>query len=98
MVVRVVKMTFKPEHTGRFRLLFDGWKERIRAFPGCMHLELLNDVDDPRIFFTYSHWQRVADLEAYRNSDVFGEVWPTVKPLFVAPTEAWTFEQEHVLD
>lgn len=97
MVVRIVKMTFRPEHTDRFRSLFDGWKDRIRAFPGCSHLELLHDVDDPCIFFTYSHWRHASDLEAYRNSDVFGEVWPTVKPLFAAPTEAWTLHREHLL-
>ncbi len=97
MIVRIVKMTFVPEHVGHFQELFEGWKERIRAFPGCRHLELLHDADDPRIFFTYSHWDRATDLEAYRTSDVFSEVWPTVKPLFASPTEAWTVEREHLL-
>ena len=93
MVVRIVKMTFAPEHTGRFLELFEGWKPRIRAFPGCRHLELLRDTGDPRVFFTYSHWDSPADLERYRASDVFSEVWPTVKPLFAAPTEAWTVDR-----
>lgn len=95
MIVRIVKMTFALEHVGRFQELFDGWKARIRAFPGCRHLELLHDVADPRVFFTYSHWDTTTDLEAYRQSAVFSEVWPTVKPLFAAPTEAWTVEREH---
>ncbi|MBK8498471.1 MAG: antibiotic biosynthesis monooxygenase [Flavobacteriales bacterium] len=97
MIVRIVKMTFALEHVARFEELFFGWKERIRAFPGCRHLELLHDADDPRVFFTYSHWDSPADLEAYRTSDVFSEVWPTVKPLFAAPTEAWTTSQDHRL-
>ncbi len=97
MIVRVVKMTFVPEHIARFQELFVGWGPRIRSFPGCLHLELLHDVNDPRIFFTYSHWNTAADLEAYRTSAVFGEVWPTVKPLFAASTEAWSLEQEHRL-
>lgn len=97
MVVRIVKMTFAPEHVVRFEELFAGWKDRIRAFPGCRHLELLHDVADARVFFTYSHWDTPADLEAYRTSDVFSEVWPTVKPLFAAPTEAWTLDQDHLL-
>jgi quinol monooxygenase YgiN len=97
MVVRIVKMTFAPEHIGRFTELFEGWKPRIRAFPGCRHLELLHDAGDPRIFFTYSHWDGPDDLEAYRRSDVFGEVWPVVKTLFAAPTEAWTLHREHLL-
>ena len=97
MVVRIVKMTFLPEHVERFHELFIGWKERIRSFPGCLHLELLHDIIDFRIFFTYSHWEHSDDLEAYRNSDVFSEVWPVVKPLFAAPTEAWTLDREHSL-
>lgn len=97
MIVRIVKMTFAPEHVGRFQELFTGWKERIRSFPGCQHLELLHDTEDTRVFFTYSYWDSAKDLEAYRTSDVFSEVWPTVKPLFAAPTEAWTVEREHLL-
>ncbi|HRD51751.1 MAG TPA: antibiotic biosynthesis monooxygenase [Flavobacteriales bacterium] len=97
MVVRIVKMTFAPESTARFLELFEGWKPRIRTFHGCRHLELLRDTIDPRIFFTYSHWDSLADLERYRASDVFSEVWPTVKPLFAAPTEAWTVDRvEHL--
>jgi len=90
MIVRIVKMTFQPEQVPRFKELFDGWEPRIRAFPGCRHLELLHCADDPGIFFTYSHWDGPADLEAYRTSEVFAGVWPTVKTLFAAPAEAWS--------
>jgi len=97
MIVRIVKMTFSPEHVGAFQELFLGWKPRIRSFPGCRHLELLHDVDDPRVFFTYSHWDGPADLEAYRLSGVFAGVWPVVKGLFAEPAEAWTVDREHLL-
>lgn len=97
MIVRIVKMTFRSEEIGRFQELFVGWKPRIRSFPGCRHLELLHDVDDPRIFFTYSHWDGPENLEAYRVSDVFASVWPVVKGLFAAPAEAWSVEREHQL-
>jgi len=97
MIVRIVKMTFLPEEVGRFQELFLGWKPRIRSFTGCRHLELLHDVDDPRVFFTYSHWDGAEDLEAYRLSDVFAGVWPVVKALFAAPPEAWTVDREHHL-
>lgn len=97
MVVRVVKMTFQAGQEDRFLELFAGWKPRIRSFPGCRHLELLRDVDDPRIFFTYSHWDGPDDLEAYRLSEVFASVWPVVKNLFAAPAEAWTLDRlEHL--
>lgn len=97
MIVRIVKMTFRPEEVGRFQELFLGWKPRIRSFPGCRHLELLHDMDDTRVFFTYSHWDGPADLEAYRDSEVFASVWPVVKGLFAAPAEAWSVGREHVL-
>ncbi len=97
MIVRIVKMTFKPEAVETFQELFVGWKPKIRSFPGCEHLELLHATDDPRIFFTYSHWTGAQALEAYRNSEVFASVWPVVKALFDAPAEAWTVDREHVL-
>lgn len=97
MIVRIVKMTFRPESVGTFQELFVGWKPKIRSFPGCEHLELLHAIEDPRIFFTYSHWTGPEALEAYRNSEVFASVWPTVKSLFDAKAEAWTVDREHVL-
>ncbi len=97
MIVRIVKMTFRAEEVGRFLEHFEGWKPRIRSFPGCRHLELLHDVEDPRIFFTYSHWDSPADLENYRVSEVFASVWPVVKGLFAAPAEAWSVHRKHHL-
>ena len=97
MIVRIVKMTFEPQHVGTFQELFVGWKPKIRSFSGCRHLELLHDAKDPRIFFTYSHWADPSDLEVYRTSEVFADVWPVVKALFAAPAEAWTVEREHHL-
>jgi len=98
MIVRIVKMTFEPAHVARFQELFVGWEPKIRSSPGCRHLELLHDMDDPRIFFTYSHWDDAADLEAYRLSDVFSSVWPVVKTLFAEPAEAWTVDRENVTE
>lgn len=97
MVVRVVKMTFRPDEVERFLALFANWGPRIRAFPGCRHLELLRQADDPRVFFTYSHWDGPEDLEAYRASEVFAGVWPVVKTLFAEPAEAWTLHRTHHL-
>lgn len=61
----------------------------IIAFPGCKRLELLHDIGEPGIFFTHSEWETAEDLEAYRNSAVFADVWPVVKALFAARAEAW---------
>jgi quinol monooxygenase YgiN len=93
MIVRLVKMTFREGEVARFRELFEGWRKKIIAFRGCEQLELLQDRDDPRVFFTRSIWRGPADLEAYRTSTTFGEVWPVVKELFDAPPQAWTLEE-----
>ena len=97
MIVRLVKMTFRPEEVELFQGLFVRWKDKIIGFPGCLALELLHDTENPCVFFTHSHWRSPADLEAYRVSDVFGDVWPVVKTLFSAPAEAWSTSSEHRL-
>lgn len=97
MIVRIVKMTFREDEVTNFQELFEGWRHRIIAFPGCVHLQLLHDRKDPRIFFTYSVWEEEARLAAYRDSEVFASVWPVVKKLFAAPAEAWTVDREHTM-
>lgn len=94
-ITRIVKMTFRAEEVDTFQDLFEGWRHRIIAFPGCRLLRLLHDAGDPRIFFTYSEWDGPEALESYRKSDVFASVWPVVKGLFAAPAEAWTVLEEH---
>lgn len=98
MTVRLVKMTFRPEEVEHFQELFEGWRHRIITFPGCNHLELLHDVAEPSIFFTYSEWGSPTDLENYRNSEVFASVWPVVKALFAAPAQAWSMHREHSMN
>lgn len=98
MLVRVVKMTFRQEECDRFLELFEGWRHRIRAFPGCRYLELLHATDDSRVFVTYSEWESETDLDNYRKSDVFASVWPTVKAMFEEPAEAWSMDRTHRME
>ena len=90
MITRIVKMTFNPHQVEDFLKLFDENKNKIAGFEGCTHLELLNDVNDTNVFFTYSHWKDESYLEAYRNSELFKGVWLQTKQLFAAKPEAWT--------
>ena len=92
MIRRLVKLTFREASIDAFREIFDHHHADIRSQAGCEHLELWQDMDDPRIFFTYSHWQDAADLERYRHSDLFGQVWKATKALFDGPPEAWSTE------
>jgi len=97
MIVRIVKMTFEPEKVEEFLKIFQASKQLIRNMQGCNHLELLNDVQSKNIFFTYSYWDSENDLDTYRKSDVFKEVWSKTKVLFEAKPEAWSVEQKVVL-
>ncbi len=82
MLIRIVRMTFRPEEVEGFLELFDTTKERIRNFEGCQHLELMRDYNDPNIFITYSHWESEEHLNNYRFSPLFGEVWKATKAKF----------------
>ena len=90
MIIRIVKMTFDPEKVTDFLKVFDSSKQLIRNMDGCVHLELLNDINTSNIFFTYSHWLTESDLNNYRSSELFESVWGKTKILFVAKAEAWS--------
>jgi len=93
MIKRIVKMSFKPENTEAFKTIFETNWTKIKGFEGCEHVELLQDVNDPTIFFTYSLWQSELHLNNYRNSDLFKSVWSATKALFNAKPEAWSVNQ-----
>ena len=91
-MVRIVKLTFKSEHTNKFIDIFNSAKERIKGADGCTELKLIQDRSDPRIFMTYSVWQGPEFLQQYRRSDLFKEVWSQVRPLFEDEPEAWSLD------
>ncbi|MDG1260740.1 MAG: antibiotic biosynthesis monooxygenase [Flavobacteriales bacterium] len=95
MVVRIVRMTFRKEEIETFLATFEIYKEAIRQQPGCTHLKLIQDVHRPEVCCTYSHWDTEEDLNNYRYSATFKEVWPLTKALFAAKPEAWS---SHVVD
>ena len=90
MIIRIVKMTFDPAKVADFLKIFEASKQVIRQKDGCTHLELLNDIKTPNIFFTYSHWLSENDLNNYRNSELFENVWGKTKVLFAAKAEVWS--------
>lgn len=85
-------MEFKEEEVAAFLTNFEDVKNRIRSFPGCTFLELYRDKNDSAIFFTYSRWNEEADLENYRKSSLFKEVWSETKPKFRAKAQAWSVD------
>ena len=85
-------MTFEPEKTGEFLELFEKSKLRIRNFEGCSYLALLRDSRNDNVFFTYSIWEQPEELENYRNSELFKEVWSKTKKMFQQKPEAWSLD------
>ena len=81
-------MTFHPDQVDAFLSVFDHSAPRIRAFPGCRYLELLQDATYPNVMTTLSHWDDDAALQRYRSSDLFRGTWAHTKPLFAAPPRA----------
>ena len=91
MIKRIVKMTFRPEAVDSFlQDVFEHSKARIRTFPGCRHMELLQAAAQPNVLFTLSIWDGEEDLERYRQSELFQTTWAKTKALFAEKAEAWT--------
>lgn len=98
MLVRIVKLTFKKENIASFEQVFKETKHVIRNFEGCSFLELYQDKKNPSIFFTYSRWNSEEDLENYRCSEFFKEVWGKTKQLFSQKPEAWSVDPIETLN
>lgn len=94
MLKRIVKMSFDPKEIENFRSLFEKNREKISNFKGCSHLELLQDISKPNIFFTYSYWKDEPALDSYRNSPLFKEVWSETKKLFNEKPQAWSLKEQ----
>ncbi|WP_322548985.1 antibiotic biosynthesis monooxygenase family protein [Flavobacterium psychraquaticum] len=98
MFIRIVKLRFHEEHISTFLDNFEEVKHLIRNFEGNRFLELYQDKNDNRIFFTYSYWDNEEALENYRNSELFKGVWSFTKKLFSDKPEAWSVDRLATLD
>ena len=93
MLVRIVKLSFHEKNIPLFLENFELMKDKIRTAPGNRFLELYQDKNNISIFFTYSYWDTEADLENYRNSELFYDVWTFTKQLFNDKPEAWSVDK-----
>lgn len=90
MITRIVKLTFEETQIQSFLAFFDTINTRVSRFEGCRGMRLLQDIHRPNIVFTYSYWDSEEALNNYRDSELFGSVWSTIKPWFGARAEAWS--------
>lgn len=97
-ITRIVKMVFREDFIEEFKALFEAKKEAIRSQPGCLDLELIQGVDNPCIFMTYSHWEDPKFLDQYKETDLFQSTWKSTKAGFDAKPEAWSLRTLHKLN
>jgi len=90
MIIRIVKLSFHAEYISNFKTIFEENKQKIISQKGCTRLEMLKDIKDENVIFTYSWWDSEEDLNNYRNSELFKHVWSKTKILFNNKPEAWS--------
>lgn len=93
MLVRIVKMSFHPEHIDTFLTMFESKRDFIRNYDGCRLLELYREQKESTTFFTYSYWDSEEALNNYRNSELFKEVWAQTKTYFNDKPQAWSVDK-----
>jgi len=90
MIKRIVKIELNSDKIDAFQAIFQESKMKILDREGCFHVELLRCKNPDNVFFTFSMWESEEALNDYRNSELFGSVWPKTKALFAKPAEAWS--------
>ena len=96
MIVRLVCMKVQPEKLAEFKRIYVSACDRIRSFNGCLFLQLLGDTEGESTVYTISHWRSQEDLEAYRHSEFFRDIWKRLKPLF--RDKAWAHSTMVLID
>ena len=91
-MLRIVKLSIKPESSEAFVSIFRNHRPKLLAFPGCQSLTLVRDFQVKHQFFTISEWLHQSDLEQYRKSTLFIDVWHKVKPMFQAKASVQNLE------
>ena len=82
MIRRVVRLTLKEDKADDFKAFVTPKVPLIKGFDGCEGLEFLQDTNESNVFYTISLWQSEEALNSYRASELFGTIWPNVKPWF----------------
>ena len=97
MVIRIVELHIQKDKLENVKLLLAEVAPKVRGMAGCTHLNILEDLYNSGHITTYSYWETEADLNAYRNSEVFKTFWAAIKPLFELPARAWSSDSLHYL-
>jgi quinol monooxygenase YgiN len=91
-IVRVVRLTFSKDSIEAFNELYLKHEEHIASQPGCFSVDLVEDASNPFVRATISKWRDEESLNRYRDSELFGVVWPATKALFADKPQVWTYK------
>jgi heme-degrading monooxygenase HmoA len=89
-LLRVVRMSFKPDLLPEFLAMFQETQPKIATMPGCLGVELKQDIAQAHVLYTLSHWRSESDLNAYRQSTLFLETWAKTKAMFQDKPQAFS--------
>lgn len=74
-IVRLIYVTVKPDQV---KQAIDLWKNHCAPLmikqPGCLSEKLLECVDAPGEFISYSEWDKQASIDKYRGSEAHTEI------------------------
>lgn len=90
VILRLVRLTFKPENVEIFLDFFSKTRSSILAFEGCLELQHYRDREQPNVVYTLSRWASPEHLEKYRQSDFFKNTWEQVSRWFDDKPQAFT--------
>lgn len=92
MISRLVALRIHPDRQTQLAEVLAGSAPRVRTVAGCQGLTIVQDISDPLHYLTWSQWDSVAGLEAYRHGPVYAEVWPRIRACLAERAHAHTFE------
>lgn len=85
-------MEINDHDVDKFKSMIQSIQDKIKAFDGCYSVNILCDKNQKNRFFSYSTWESEEDLNNYRKSEFFTEIWSDVKKMFIKDAQAWTVE------
>jgi heme-degrading monooxygenase HmoA len=91
-ITRIVRLSFDTKGVESFKAIFEESAPKIRTFPGCIEVRLMQDASNYDVYYTVSRWQSHNDLEAYRNSALFKSTWAKTKVLFREKAQAYSLK------
>lgn len=82
MITRIVTLYIDQNKINSFLTFFKEYKQKIASQKGCTGVELMTDIHDQSVVYTISEWISEEALNEYRQSKLFGEIWPIAKSHF----------------